>query len=154
MALAFFGMLTSLMTFEFARQLRGLIHFRRMQSSQVLSVAVECHSTADSAMVSAIIADLQKAEWYSPMSHGWAPYAAITFRFTDGHVETYTLTEVLAEGRLVVRPAAGNSGLLAMPHLSDSLHRAKLLSVLSRPRYDNKGFYEAIVPGSVCKPTE
>ena len=151
LVLAFFGTLTSIATVEFARQLRGLIHFRQMQSSQVRSVSVECHSTTDSAMVSGIIADLKRAEWYSPDSHGWGPYATLTLSLTNGHVEVYTLTEVLAEGRLVVHPAPGNSGLLAVPHLSDSLQRAGLLSVSSRPRYDNRGFYQAIVPSSVCK---
>jgi hypothetical protein len=151
LVLALFGTITSVATLEFARQLRGLIHFRRMQSSRVRSVAVECHSTNDSALVGGIIADLQKAEWYSPDSYGWAPYATLTLSFTDGRVEVYTLTEALAEGRLVVHPAPGNSGLLAIPHLSDSLQRAGLLSVSLHPRYDKKGFYKAVVPGSVCK---
>ena len=151
LVLAFFGTITSFATLEFTRQLRGLLHFRSMPSGQVSTVTVECHSTVDSGLVSGIIADLRRAEWYSPGSHGWAPYATFTLTFTDGHVEVYTLTEVLAESRLVVHPAPGNSGLLAVPHLSDSLQRAGLLSVSLRPRYDNKGFYEAIVPGSVCK---
>ena len=151
LVLTLFGTITSFVTLEFAHQLRGLIHFRGIQSSQVSTVAVECHSTTDSVLVSGIIADLRRAEWYSPASHGWAPYATLTLVFTDGRVEVYTLTEVLAEGRLVVHPAPGNSGLLAVPHLSDSLQRAGLLNVSSHPRYDNKGFYEAIVPSSVCK---
>jgi len=151
LALALFGSVTFLACLQFARQLRGLLHFRQMQLDQVRSVTVECHSTEDPALIRGIIADLRRANWYSPDSHGWGPYAALTLRFADGHFEIYTLTEVLAEGRLVLHPAPGNSGLLAIPHLSQSLERAGLLSVTSHLRYDNKGLYDAVVPSSVCK---
>jgi hypothetical protein len=151
LALGFFGTLTLFVWLQFARQLGGLVHFHRMQFGQLRSVTVECHSTDDPAFIGGIISDLRRAEWYSPDSHGWAPYAALTLRFTDGHFETYRLTEILAKGRLVLHAASGNSGLLAIPHLSVSLQRASLLGVSSHPRYDKPGFYEAIDPGSVCK---
>lgn len=150
LVLAFFGTITSVASLQFARQLRGLIHFRRMQGP-VRSVTVGCQTTEDVTLVAKILSDLRKAEWYSPDSHGWAPYTALTLKFADGHVESYALTEVLAEDRLVLHPAEGDSGLLAVPKLTISLGRAGLLSVSSHPRYDKKGFYEAIVPSSVCK---
>lgn len=149
--LALFGTITFVACRQFVLQLGGLLRFRRLQVNQVRSVAVECHSSDDPGMLREIVGDLRAAEWYSPDSHGWAPYVALTLRFADGHIEIYTLTEILAEGRLVVHPAPGNSGLLAIPHLSDSLQRAGLLSVSSHLRYDKKGLYDAIVPSSVCK---
>ena len=149
--LALFGTVTFVASLQLARQLQGLLHFRRLQPEAVRSVSVECHSTDNPAFVRAIVADLRAAGWYSPDSHGWTPYAAFTLRFADGHFEIYTLTEVLAEGRMVLHPAPGNSGLLAIPHLAQPLERAGLLTVSSHLRYDKRGLYDSIVPTSVCK---
>jgi hypothetical protein len=149
--LAFFGLIMSLFWFEFARHVQAVIHFHQLQAQQIRGVRVACHATDDLIVVQQIVRDLRGAQWYSPDSHGWSAYADLTLEFADGHKEYYSLTEALAEGRLVVRLSGGNAVLLAVPELDKTMQEAGLLKVASYPRYDNKGFYQAIVPPSVCK---
>jgi hypothetical protein len=151
LVLIFFGLLTSWAWFQFVRHVQSVVHFRQLQPRKVIEVGVGCHATADPNVVEQIMTDLHGAQWYSPDSHGWSPYAKLTLKFADGHSEYYSLTHTLAEGRLVVRWNGSNAILLAVPHLADSMEQAGLLRVASFPRYDNKGLYQAIVPPSVCK---
>jgi len=148
---AFFTVIISLFWLQFGRQLSLVVHLHRLPDGQVRALSVACHSTDDPDSIRQIVSDLRGAQWYSPDSHGWSDYADLTLSFADGHEEHFSLTEVLAEGRLVVRLNTENAGLAAIPHLSDSMQRAGLLKVASYPRYDNKGFYQAIVPPSVCR---
>jgi hypothetical protein len=151
LVLIFFGLLTSWAWFQFVRHVQSVVHFRQLQPRKVIEVGVGCHATADANVVEQIMTDLRGVQWYSPDSHGWSPYAELTLKFADGHSEYYSLTHTLAEGRLVVRWNGSNAILVAVPHLADSMEHAGLLRVASFPRYDNKGFYQAIVPPSVCK---
>jgi hypothetical protein len=144
----FFGSIMTFFWFEFARHVQEVIHFRRLRAQQVRVVRVACHATDDLIVVQKIVTDLRGAQWYSPDSHGWSPYADLT---ADGHKEYYSLTQFLAEGRLVVRMGGGDSVLVAVPELGNAMQQAGLLKVASYPRYDNKGYYQAIVPPSVCK---
>jgi len=151
LGLIFIGLPTALAWFEFVQHVQSLVHFHRLQPRQVREVRVACHTTADPLAVQQIMTDLQGAQWYSPDSHGWSPYADLTLVFSDAHTESYSLTKILAEGRLVVRSEEKNSVLLAVPHLAASMQQAGLLKAASYPRYDNKGVYQAIVPTSICK---
>jgi hypothetical protein len=153
LVLIFFGLLGTLAWFEFVRHMQSLVHFHRLQPLQVREVRVACHTTTDPLAVQQIMTDLQGAQWYSPDSHGWSPYADLTIEFADGRTESYALTKILAEGRLVVNVHQRGVGwvLLAVPNLADSMQQASLLKTASYPRYDNKGLYQAIVPTSVCK---
>ena len=151
LVLLLFALVTGLAWLKLVRQAWGLVHLRQMPGDGVRAVAVACHETDDPRQIHQITADLRGAEWYSPDSHGWAPYAALTLRFADGHREQYQLTEELAQDRLVVRLAAGDAGLAAVPHLAVSLEQASLLQVADLPRYDKRGTYRAIVGRSVCK---
>jgi len=151
LALVFFGALNIMVWFVFVRQAQGLMHFRRLHAEQVREVKVGCHDTTDAQRVQQILNDLRGVEWFSPDSHGWSAYADFTLRFADGHSENYSFTEILAGKRMVVRLAGANSVLLAVPNLARSLQEAGLLKVATYPRYDNKGYYYAIVPPSVCK---
>ena len=51
----------------------------------------------------------------------------------------------------MLRLAAGNAGMAAVPHLAVSLEQASLLQVADLRRYDTRGTYRAIVGRSVCK---
>lgn len=149
--LIFFGLITSLAWYEFVQHMQAAIHFHRLETAQVREVRVGCHTTEDSLTVQQISNDLRGAEWYSPDSHGWSTYADLMLRFADGHTENYSLTHILAEGRLVVRWPGNNGVLVAVPNLAKTMQEAGLLKVAAYPRYDNKGYYLAIVPPSVCK---
>lgn len=146
-----FALVTGLAWFKFVRQAWGLVRVLQLPGDGVHAVAVACHETTDPELIHQITADLRGAEWYSPDSHGWAPYAALTLRFADGQRAQYQLTEELAGDRLVIRLAPGDAGLAAVPHLAVSLEQASLLQVADRPRYNKRGTYRAIVGGSVCK---
>jgi len=151
LGLLFIGLPTALAWLGFVQHVQSLVHFHRLQPHQVREVRVACHTTSDPLALQQIMTDLQGAQWYSPDSHGWSPYADLTLVFSDGHTESYSLTKILAEGRLVVRSEGKNSVLLAVPHLAASMQQAGLLKTASYPRYDNKGVYQSIVPPSVCK---
>jgi len=151
LVLVFFGAINVLAWSVFVRHVQGVMRFRRLQAEQVREVRVGCHATADEQQVRQIARDLHEAKWFSPDSHGWSAYADFTLRFADGHYESYSLTEFLAGDQLVVRLAGANAVLLAVPNLAGSMQEAGLLKVATYPRYDNKGYYQAIVPPSVCK---
>jgi hypothetical protein len=148
--LAFFGTITTIACYGFIRQISFLAHLHSLPARQLRTVSVACHSTDNPATVAQIAEDLRGAQWYSPDSHGWAPYAALRLEFTDGHREEYALTKILADGRLVVRLPGKNTVLLAVPDLRAAMEAAGLLQVATYPRYDNKGVYEALAPSSVC----
>ena len=148
--LAFFGALTSFACRSFVLRVSSLFHFHRLRPEQVHAVKVACHATDDPHSVQQIVQDLRGAQWYSPDSHGWEPYAPLAIMLADGRREEYSLARVLAENRLVVRLQGGNAVLLAVPHLRASMEAAGLLKVASYPRYDKKGSYQALDPASVC----
>jgi hypothetical protein len=141
--LIFFGLITSIAWFEFVRHVRSIVHFHQLQPLSVRQVKLACHTTADPISFHQIVMDLKRAQWFSPDSHGWSPYADLSLEFADGHTENYPLTKILADGRLVIKTEGTDSGLLAIPHLSESVQQTGLLKY--------KGFYQAIVPFSVCK---
>jgi hypothetical protein len=113
----FFCSLTGFAWYSFAWHVSSVIHFHRLAPDEVRAVRVGCHVTEDWHSVKQIAMDLRGAEWYSPDSHGWAPYALVILEFADGHREEYSLTRVLAENRLVIRVPRGGRNLLAVPRL-------------------------------------
>jgi hypothetical protein len=150
LVLVFFCSLTGFAWYGFARHVSSVIRFHRLVPEQVRAVSVACHVTDDSHFVEQIVQDLRGAQWYSPDSHGWEPYAPLTIVLADGRREDYSLTRVLAENRLVIRVPRGDRNLLAVPDLRKSMEAAGLLQVASYPRFDKKGLYEALVPSSLC----